>query len=249
MGDTILANKAWKKFEQSDGFRKIKLKLKQLFGKEPKLQKDIELSTEQFKDWVVVPELIHENDIVYAIGICDNIDFEMYIIKQKKVQVYAFDPTPFSVNWINEQNLPPMFHFYPWAAAGSDGKFFFYPRISKHGKKSDGMYTFHKHEEQRDDGISVDAFTIESMINELGHKKIDILKLDVESAEYEVLESLLETSLRPKQILVEFHHRFKGIGKDKTVKAVKHLHQEGYLIAHISVTGREVTFVHNSALS
>lgn len=247
--ENILPRKAWRKFTQGDRFRKLKLNLKQIIGTEPKFTTDINLITQSYPGWVIVPGIIHDNDIVFSVGICNDIGFELGIIEQHNLQIFAFDPTPYSVQWIKKQKLPPEFHFYPWAAAGKDDKLFLYPRITKHGKASELLYTFHKQDEHRNDGVVVEALTIESMANKLGLKKIDILKLDIEGAEYEVFDNLLSTSLRPKQILVEFHHRFKGIGKEKTIKAINSLHEKGYLIAHISVTGREICFVHQSAIT
>ncbi len=243
-----MGSKVWKKFEQSDGFRRLKLKFKRIVGKEPDLKIDIQLNTQNYPGWTLVPELISENDVVYSIGICDDIAFDLEIIEQKKVKLFAFDPTPYSVDWINKQALPSGFQFFPWAASDKDGTFFFYPRIKKSGKTSETMYTFHKQEEQRDDGISVDAFTLESMAKQLGHQKIDVLKMDIEGAEYDVLENMLNSPIRPKLLLIEFHHRFKGIGKDKTVNTVNSLRKEGYLIADISATGREICFVHKNAI-
>lgn len=124
----------WKKFEQSDGFRKMKLSYRQFIGKEPKLKVDINLATQNYSNWQVVPELIHENDIVYSIGICDDVRFELDIIKKYKVSVFAFDPTPYSVKWIKQQALPTCFQFYSWAVSGKDGKFFLYPRTKKNGE-------------------------------------------------------------------------------------------------------------------
>lgn len=243
-----MAKSRWRKFTQGSQFRKLKLILKQIAGKEPKLNIDIDLVVQRYPGWVVVPEIIRDNDVVYSVGICNDIDFERAVIKDHRVQVFAFDPTPYSVQWIEKQSLPSSFHFYPWAAAGKDGKLFLYPRMTKHGKPSEFLYTFHNEDIHKDDGVCVDALTIESMAKKLGSEKIDILKLDIEGAEYEVFESLLSSTLRPKQILVEFHHRFKGIGKEKTIKAVDSLHAQGYLIADISVSGREICFVHKAAI-
>ncbi len=243
-----MGSKVWKKFEQSDGFRRLKLKFKQIVGKEPNLKIDIQLNTQKYPSWTVVADLINENDIVYSIGICDDIAFDLEIIEQENVQLFAFDPTPYSVDWINKQTLPSEFQFFPWAVSDKNGTFFFYPRVKKNGKTSDIMYTFHKQEEQRDDGINVDAFTLESIAKKLGHQKIDVLKMDIEGAEYDVLENMLSTSMRPKLLLIEFHHRFKGIGKDKTIHIVRFLREEGYLVVDISATGREICFVHKKAI-
>lgn len=233
-----------KKYLRSDDFRKLKLKFRQFIGTEPKFHKDVNMPTHNFSGWNLVSDLVNENDIVYSIGICDDIGFDLSIIKNKRVQLFAFDPTPYSINWVNNQKLPDGFHFFPWAASGKDGKFFLYPRVDKKGKKSEIMYTFHTQEENRSDGVIVEAYTVESMMKKLGHTKIDLLKIDIEGAEYELLNTLLDSSLRPKQLLVEFHHRFKGIGKQKTIDIVNRLKKEGYLITHISITGRELSFMH-----
>jgi len=39
--------------------------------------------------------------------------------------------------------------------------------------------------------------------------------MDIEGAEYEVIDDLIASGIRPKQILVEFHHRFKNVGVKK----------------------------------
>ena len=241
-----MGNKTWKKIETSDGFRRVKLRLKQIIGKEPKFTVDVKLNLKSCAGWDLVSELIKPDDVVYSFGICDDIDFELELIRSNMTTVFAFDPTPFSVDWIGQQDLPAAFHFYPWAASGTDGEFFLYPRVNKKGEKSIGMYTFHSHEESRNDGIRVKAYTVSSAAEKLNHQSIDVLKMDVEGAEYDVLDGLVKSELRPKMILVEFHHRFKGVGKQKTIDIVNALRSAGYLIASISVTGREFCFVHGS---
>lgn len=80
-------------------------------------------------------------------------------------------------------------------------------------------------------------------MTKLGHHSIDIFKIDIEGAEYGVLSSLLASSLRPAQILVEFHHRFPGMTKSMTVNAIRNLRDAGYRIFHITNTGSEMSFI------
>jgi len=242
-----LGSKTWKKIEQSNIFRKTKLKIRQSLGKEPYLKKDIDINTVNYSGWNISPDLIHQQDIIYSLGICDDIGFEKTIIEKFNVTVFAFDPTPYSVNWIGEQTLPENFNFYPWAAAGTDGNFFLYPRISNKGERSRTMFTFHQQEESRSDGVKVEAFSVPSMADKL-NTRIDILKMDIEGAEYDVIDNLIDSALRPKMLLIEFHHRFKGIGKQKTYSSIEKLRQNDYLIASISVTGREFCLINKSAL-
>ena len=46
------------------------------------------------------------------------------------------------------------------------------------------------------------------------------------------------------QICIEFHHRFKGIGLQKTMVAVESLNKNGFDIVAISDSKEEYTFVH-----
>ena len=67
--------------------------------------------------------------------------------------------------------------------------------------------------------------------------------MDIEGAEYEVLEGLLASPIKPAQLLVEFHHRFPAIGLEKTANMIRLLQNTGYKIFAVSGTGREVSFL------
>ncbi len=215
-----MGNKVWKKIEQSESFRRVKLRLKQFSGKEPWLKTDRKFKTVNWGGWQLAANFIKGGDVVYSFGISDDIGFELAVC-QKGAHVYAFDPTPYCVEWIAKQNLPNNLQFFPWAAAGSDGHFYLYPRIKKRGKKSSVMYTFHQQGDEENQGVKVRALSLNSMLPELGHKKIDVLKMDIEGAEYEVVHCILKSEIRPKMLLIEFHHRFKGIGKEKRYLQLK----------------------------
>ncbi|GIS18490.1 MAG: hypothetical protein CM15mP120_04060 [Pseudomonadota bacterium] len=49
-------------------------------------------------------------------------------------------------------------------------------------------------------------------MRDLGHDHLDVLKMDIEGAEYAVLDDMLQSNILPDQLLVEFHHgkRKKG---------------------------------------
>ncbi|MCF6318388.1 MAG: FkbM family methyltransferase, partial [Proteobacteria bacterium] len=83
----------------------------------------------------------------------------------------------------------------------------------------------------------------ESIMKKLNHNHIDIMKMDIEGAEYGVLKNLLQSSIRPRILMLEYHHRFKGIGKKKTIDSVNALKRAGYLLVYISPAGREMCFL------
>ncbi len=238
----------WKKFEKSDFAQSAKLKLRQAYGREPKFKLDKKSDITVFGDWGLPLDVLNEHDIVYSFGVCDDIDFELALINLKKVQVYAFDPTPYSVDWVAQQSLPTEFNFHPFAAAAEDGEFYLYPLVNKKGKKSAIMYSFSAHQEARNDGVLVKALSLKSTMNKLGHDKIDVLKMDIEGAEYDFIDSILDTDIRPKLILVEFHHRFDDFDKQNTIETIDRLRQTGYQIVYISPAGREMCFQFKQAV-
>lgn len=74
--------------------------------------------------------------------------------------------------------------------------------------------------------------------------------MDIEGAEYQVIRELLESNIRPTQILVEFHHRFSGIGVKKTRIAIAQLNKMGYCLFSVSSrTGEEFGFIRKELTS
>jgi len=234
---------AWKRFEKTPGWQRKKRFLKRLTGKELRLKIEIRVPTIKDGGWRFTPEGLDKDSIVYSLGVGDEIDFDLSIIEKYGVEIHAFDPTPSSVDMLNKWSLPDRFHFHPWAVTANDGSLKFYPRLKRDGSKSDVMYTMIAEEATRDDVIEVPAYSLSSIVKKLGHQHIDLLKMDIEGAEYEVLDGLLASAIKPRQLLVEFHHRFPGIGLEKTYDVINRLAGAGYKIFAISEIGREVSFL------
>lgn len=235
---------AWKRFEKSDWFQRNKARLKQLTGKELKLEAEIDLDFVNDGDWRYDLSRLDEYSIVYSLGVGDTIDFDLGLIARCGASVHAFDPTPGSFETLDKAELPREFDFHAWAVAGEDGELTLYPRVGKSGNKSEMMYTLVSDGGSIKDAIVVPAFTLASIVAKLGHARIDLLKMDIEGAEYDVLDSMLETDIRPVQLLVEFHHRFPGIGVEATRMMIQRLEGVGYKIFAVSDIGREVSFVY-----
>ncbi len=238
-----MAIAAWKRLEKTPGYQKKKRFLKRLAGKELRLRNDISIPVIKDGGWWFTPEGLTADSIVYSLGVGDDIDFDLAVIEKYGVQVHAFDPTPSSIDMLDATDLPQQFAFHPWAVTASDGSLSLYPHLRKDGTKSDIMYTMIAEEETVDDAIEVPAYSLSTISEKLGHERIDLMKMDIEGAEYEVLDGLLSSSIKPTQLLVEFHHRFPGIGLEKTADIIERLRGAGYKIFAISEIGREVSFL------
>jgi Methyltransferase FkbM domain len=92
------------------------------------------------------------------------------------------------------------------------------------------------------EAVEVPVYRLASIARMLGHERIDVLKMDIEGAEYGVLEDLLVSGLAVKQVLVEFHHRRAEIGVEKTKRAIRCLNEAGYRIFSVSASGEEYGF-------
>ena len=238
-----MAIAAWKRLEKTPGYQRKKRFLKRLIGKELRLKEDLKLASIKDGGWWFTPEGLNADSIVYSLGVGDDIEFDLSVISKYGVEVHAFDPTPSSISMLERRDLPDRFVFHPWAVTANDGNLTFYPRLKKDGSKSDVMYTMIAEAETKDDAIQVPAYSLTTIAGKLGHSKIDLMKMDIEGAEYEVLDGLLESPVKPTQLLVEFHHRFPGIGLDRTADVIGRLRNDGYRIFAISEIGREVSFL------
>lgn len=238
-----MAIAAWKRLEKTPGYQRKKLFFKRLVGKELRLRPDLGIDTVKDGGWWFHPGLLDERSIVYSLGVGEDLDFDLALVRRFGCEVHAFDPTPSTVNWIAERELPPALHFHPWAVTARDGTLTLYPRVRRDGSRDAVMYTMVPDDKAAGEGIEVPALRLGSIAERLGHARLDLLKMDIEGAEYEVLDSLLESSVKPIQLLVEFHHRFPGIGPERTADMIGRLRTAGYRLFAIAETGRELSFI------
>jgi FkbM family methyltransferase len=225
----------------------VKLFLKRISGRELWLRRQIHLPTRGETDWRYDPSRLDRASVVYSFGVGDDVAFETALIEDHGLTVHAFDPTPHAREWIEDQQFSSRLAFHPWAVSGRDGRLKIYPRVNAKGRRSRTMWTSDPAQAGEQLGIEVPAYSIASLMKMLGHSTIDLVKMDIEGAEYESLDAMLADRILPRQLLVEFHHRFPGIGKHRTRASIERLQAAGYRIFSISPTGREIGFISPTA--
>ena len=188
--------------------------------------------------WCVCPDGLGPSSIVYSFGVGEEISFDLELIRRFGVRVHAFDPTPRSIEWLAKQSLPANFLFHPYGVADFEGHAKFLPPINP-------AHVSHTLVQRQTpwSAIEVPVRRLGSILQELGHGHIDLLKMDVEGAEYPVLKDLLTSRIQVRQLLVEFHHRWPEIGVEKTRQAIRDLNSAGYRIFDISSNGEEYGFL------
>lgn len=183
--------------------------------------------------------LLTANSIVYSLGVGEDISFDLSLIALTAAQIYAFDPTPKVGSWLASQNLPPEFHFHAVGIAGHDGYETFYlpPRKDwvSHSILRAGQYSA--------ESVVLPVARLSTVMRSQGHKRIDVLKMDIEGAEYAVIEEIVHQSIPVMQLLVEFHHRLSAAGTQQTRKAIAQLQNHGMRISYVCPRREVFTFI------
>lgn len=109
-------------------------------------------------------------------------------------------------------------------------------------------HTILNRSQTHDRAIVVKVNKLQTILRELGHDHVNVLKMDIEGAEYNVLKDMISTNIRPEQILVEFHHFFEDVSTLKSIQTTILLWSNGYKIFSVSDRGYEYSFILKNAL-
>ena len=189
--------------------------------------------------WSITPAGLNAELIVYSVGIGEDISFDLALMAQFNCRVFAFDPTPKSLEWLKRQELPEGFQSFAVGLADYDGQAeFFAPPNSEHVSHTVLRTVY------QGASIEVEVSQLQTIMQRLGHTHIDLLKLDIEGAEYAVIADIIASGLKPRQFLIEFHDRFPGSGGIlQTIRSVRQLHQYGYKLFAVSKPFTEFSFI------
>lgn len=197
--------------------------------------------------WSVIPKLIHSESVVYSFGVGNNVGWDLEMIDQFGVHVHAFDPTPESVAWVAQQQLPQEFHFHDYGIAAFDGVMNFYPP-KKPGRIN---YSQDKRKFNHSDQPLVpgQVCRLSTILRRLGHSRIDVLKIDVEGTEFDCLPEILSSGIEIGQLLVEVHYHFPSRSFSEGAHLLKQVQATGFQCFDISPRGLEFAFVNRSPLA
>ena len=195
----------------------------------------------EYGGWVVPSELIKSDSICYCAGCGEDITFDLGLIDRFGCDVYGFDPTPRAITHI--QSVAGDNNKYHFTDVGlwdkPDTLRFYVPKNEAHVSHS--LVNLQKTE----DYIEVKVETLLDLMQVNGHTYLDLLKLDIEGAEYKVLESIISDNIDIKVICVEFDECFNPLDRHyrkRVREAIKSLMAVGYKLVCIQDKGN-YTFV------
>ncbi len=196
---------------------------------------------------------LNSNSVVYSFGAGEDIHWDIEVIRDYNCWINIFDPTPKSLKHFNNlkdntlcgkpfnspaMNLPynatkeimDKMNFYSYALYDKDENVRFYEP-----KNKEEISHSITNQQETEEYISVEAKTLSSLMSQLNHNTIDFLKMDIEGAEYDVIQNIVEKKINIKSICLEFHYS-NNLSDFKNVKRIYDslslLLKAGYKVIH-----------------
>jgi FkbM family methyltransferase len=180
----------------------------------------VELGT-AYGGWQIPDGVVQRDWICYSVGAGGDISFDLELINRYGATVRSFDPVEeFGRQALDAAQGEARFSFHQCAIASVDAPM----RVQRTHDPSSlsvsaaGLY-------DTEEWSEVSGRTLSSLMADLGDERIDLLKVDVEGAEYDLLAGIDLPALGVKIFSVQLHHT-------GTVRAalniVKRLEHQGY---------------------
>ena len=174
--------------------------------------------------WLIPAGLLSPESVCYLVGAGEDISFDLEVAAKYGCHVHIFDPTPRAVAHFETLldhlkrgerapcstgaagfypdyplELAERLHFHPVGIWNEDTTLrFFAPRNEAYVSHS---LVNIQHSER---SIEVPVRRLSGLMREMGHRRLDLLKIDIEGAEYQVIESLLADGIEVDILCVEF---------------------------------------------
>jgi FkbM family methyltransferase len=152
--------------------------------------------------WTVPTGLIEPEWLCYCVGANADITFDLELIRRFGVTVRAVEPVESYVELTRERAAEePRFTIRQAALAARDGPVRMqvtHEQVS-HAVSSAGLYESEQY-------VLLPGRTLDSLMAEAGDTQVQLLKLDVEGAEYEIVPTLDLRSLGVEVFSVQLHH-------------------------------------------
>ncbi len=198
----------------------------------------LKLPTDYNDGYCIIPDnLLHKDAVFYSFGAGEDVEVEAKLVKQYGCECYIFDPTPRSEHHLQlmrdkisagekmliggtdrpydlSPELMDKIHFDLLGIWEEDTTVRFYePKNKEHVSHS--ITNLQKTE----DYIDVEVRQLKTIMAEKGHTQVDFLKMDIEGAEFKVIDNLLSSGVKFHALYLEFHL----IDKGDYLKSVKHI--------------------------
>lgn len=164
----------------------------------PTARQGLEALGSDYGGWVVPVEWIVSGWVCYTAGVGEDTTFDEEL-GRLGCEVHAIDPTPRAIAHVAAQNFGPWFTMHPVGLWDNPGQQKFFAPV-------DPAHVSHSIVNLQDTSefFVAQVTRLDVLMSQLGHSSIDLLKLDIEGAEYRVLAAMRMAGVRPTVVCVEF---------------------------------------------
>ncbi len=173
--------------------------------------------------WVIPETLLNKNSICYLGGAGIDISFDLEIADIYECNVHIFDPTPQAKDHFDyymenlkkgirtyaggsawypypvSEKIPDLVRFHPIGLWKEKSQISFYLPAEKNHVSHSILNL-----QNTSNSIQLPVDRISHIMKELGHDHIELLKIDIEGAEYQVINSLHEDNVDIRALCIEF---------------------------------------------
>lgn len=227
-----------------------------------------------YGNWTIPKKFLNETSICYCAGAGEDITFDIDLIKNFNCKVFTFDPTPRAIQHINtlRKNTAkgnPFFSIPNKIAYNANelilNNLFFYPfglwnkdTIIKFYSPKNPAHVSHSitNLQKTDKYFQAQCYSLKTLMKNLNHTKINLLKLDIEGSEISVINYIINEKIDIDCICIEFDE-LVGVNlknsqknsqiKEKVDKTILALIKFGYTIIYRR-NYDSVTFLKNELL-
>lgn len=193
----------------------------------------------QYGGWWLDQSVIGAQPLVLDCGLGRDISFPAAFLARFGGQVIGIDPNPESIEYC-EQHCPPNMQIMNkalWTQA-DQALTFHMPRAREQlplgaDGVSGSLVDSHDYVEGGTQ-FTTNTTSFEQLLDSLDREECDVLKLDIEGAEYEVLAHLCESGelIKIRQLLVEFHHNVTHHTLEQTQSTIESIQEVGFQLIH-----------------
>jgi FkbM family methyltransferase len=159
-----------------------------------------ELLGSSYGGWPVPIQLLDQNSVAYSIGAGGDVSFDAELIRRTGCVVHSFDPAP-EAKLHAEQQTSPNFYFHNVAIWSHSGELDMFRAADPNHMALSAVDL-----QQTQNAVAVPCQTIESIRTEMGHDRIDLLKLAMDGAEYDFVPHLDLSSWHTRVLVVNLQH-------------------------------------------
>jgi FkbM family methyltransferase len=182
----------------------------------------------QYGGWWIPSDLIAPGATVVSGGVGEDTTFDEALL-DRGCQVWALDPTPRAAEHVriraSQGSLDEQFHFLPIGLWSQRQSVRFYA-------PSNPIHVSHSavNIQHTSTWFVADCWPLEDVMRTAGFDAPDVLKLDIEGAEFKVVNHMLDGSMRPRAICVEVDAPLPEI---RTIRLLRRLRRSGYQLNHV----------------